>query len=165
MLTLSLLLDWCRVLFEYAKIKQVKQSGLWQQGLNTKLYSTSRCEIKKFHPIRTRVSHHLWILIFYYKSFLTWSYNSLYSPKVLVFSPNARSFFPIFNSLWVQASRTDLSVLAQAFHTRSYKTYIQKTFWLSQYKCKFLVRKWNIYGIFVKHAHRKLTCFCFFSVV
>ena len=30
MLTLSLLLDWCRlVLLEYAKIKQVKQSGLW----------------------------------------------------------------------------------------------------------------------------------------
>ena len=46
---------------------------------------------------------------------------SPYSPKVLVFSPNARPFFPNFNSLWVQASRRDLSVLAQAFHTRSYK--------------------------------------------
>ena len=41
---------------------------------------------------------------------------SPYSPKVLVFSPIARPFFPNFNSLWVQASRTDLSVLAQAFH-------------------------------------------------
>ena len=46
---------------------------------------------------------------------------SPYSPKVLVFSPNARPLFPNFNSLWVQASRRDLSVLAQAFHTRSYK--------------------------------------------
>ena len=29
MLTLSLLLDWCRVLLEFAKIEPVKQSGLW----------------------------------------------------------------------------------------------------------------------------------------
>ena len=60
----------------------------------------SWCETKKFHRIRTCVSHHLWNLI------LSPFPCILYSLRVqrFLFSLLMRRFFPNFNSLWVQAS-------------------------------------------------------------
>ena len=76
---------------------------------------------------------------------------SPYSPKVLVFSPNARPFFPNFNSLWVQASRRDLSVVAQAFHTLLYKTYILQE-WVTHLKSG---RLWLTLLFSIKHSSDK----------
>jgi len=105
-------------------IQRTRQSkSLEQARCEHELVILSRCETKTFNPMRTFVSH-----------IITVSIDLRFFPSIFSWGLSSYAFFSKFQFA-LSPRVKDLSVLAQAFQTRSYiKTYILQECWVTHVK-------------------------------